>query len=58
MYSIQITKRNELWYCYLLISYEGIKLPVLDDTITDNNYSDLMVKVADKGWIDLINKNK
>lgn len=57
MYSIQTTKKGDTWYCYLLISYESVKLPFLDDTVKGDSYTDVTRKAADKGWMDLINKN-
>ncbi len=58
MYSIQTTKKDGIWECHLLTSFPWEQLPILEDTIEEGNYSDLMIKVADKGWIDLINKNE
>lgn len=52
---LRIQKSQGTWYAelyaYVLIEWE------FQDQVTSDNYGDLMIEVANKGWIDLINNN-
>ncbi len=61
---ISITKSEGVWTC-LLKKVLSVKTHYLDRTrcesveeITAPSFSELMVEIGNKQWVDLINKNK
>lgn len=65
-HKISITKSKEIWTCLLEeVLFTNFQSQNLDRTICEpvdiieaESFSELMVEIGNKNWVDLINKNK
>jgi len=59
-FKLTITKHDELWICgfYNFRKSGGVDKWCLVDTVSSISYTDLQFKMAEKGFIDILNKNK
>jgi hypothetical protein len=56
MYEYTTTKRNGQWVANLFEIRHSKK--ILKDTITKNSFSELMIEVGSRNWVDMVNKNE
>lgn len=59
MKKLEIFKKDNIWHCELKTSqFEPfIGIFYIEDTVTADNWGELQIKIGNKNWVELLNKN-
>jgi transcriptional regulator with XRE-family HTH domain len=58
VHSVLIEKKDDEWTCSLFVKYCARQQPKFVDIVTSKSFSELIVKMGEKNWIDLLNLNR